>query len=66
MTGSRRRSCPLPHLFAHETGLGVVDLAREPDQLGLIRVGRDDEPRINGNAMAAHPRPRRQNRANET
>src|SRR5699024_664520 len=41
-------------------GLGVVDLTSGPDQGGLLRRGRDDEPRVDGDAVSADARTRLQ------
>src|SRR5699024_8315627 len=39
-------------------GFGIVDLACGPDQGGVLRCARDDEPRVDGDAVPADARPR--------
>ena len=47
-------------LVEHVRRLAVVDLARGADQPGLLGRGVDDEPRIDGDAVAADARARLQ------
>ena len=44
----------------HLVGSRVIDLTSRADQLGSLRRGRDDEPGVNGDAVATHTGPGRQ------